>query len=201
MGLVTKHGKPPISFQTFVLRPRLKEFLKRFIAQSIVYKWFVAQHHNINNYLDKIQWEARIVVDLARILGKESCTKNTHFLNSNPKKPIFHNNLSFLFSKYSYAHVGNTLLVDDTPYTSLFNGSFNVICVETFEKSRRDDNYLLGTVFTYMEIFIFWNLVFPLLFKTTLLVEILNILSGMILYTKHYLKVVLVVVIHHIVQM
>jgi hypothetical protein len=44
-----------------------------------------------------------------------------------------------------------TLFVDDTPYKSLFNGSFNAIYVETFEKSGRNDNYLLGIVFPYME--------------------------------------------------
>jgi hypothetical protein len=77
-----------------------------FIAQFIVYKWFAAQHHNINNYLDKIKRETRIVVDLARIFGKESCTNFFHVLNFNFEKPIFHKNLSFLFSKYPYVHVG-----------------------------------------------------------------------------------------------
>lgn len=151
MGLEPRHGKPSIPFQTFVLRLGLKQFGEIFIAQFIVYKWFAAQHHNINNYLDKIQHETRIVVDLARILGKESCTNFFHFLNFNLEKRIFHKNLSFLFSKHSYVHVGNTLLVDDTPYKSLFNGPFNAIYVKSFEKFGRDDNYLLGTILPYME--------------------------------------------------
>jgi hypothetical protein len=32
MGPITRHGKPSIPFQTFVLKLGLKEFLERFIA-------------------------------------------------------------------------------------------------------------------------------------------------------------------------
>jgi hypothetical protein len=139
---------------------------------------------NMNNYLDKIQWETRIVVDFARLLGKESYTKKFHFLNYNLEKPIFHKNLSFLFSKYSYAHAWNTFLVDDTPYKSLFNGRFNAIYVKTFEKSRRYDNYLLGTVFPYMETFHFLELIVPTFVQDKPFGRNIDILGGTILHKK-----------------
>jgi hypothetical protein len=56
------------------------------------------------------------------------------------------------------------LLVDDTPYKSLFNGPFNAIYVKTFEKFGRDDNYLLGTILLYMEILHFLELSVPTFF-------------------------------------
>ncbi len=39
---------------TIILHLGLKEFLKKCLAQFQVYIWFVAQHHNIYNYLDQI---------------------------------------------------------------------------------------------------------------------------------------------------
>ncbi len=48
--------------------------------------------------------------------------------------------------------VGNTLLVYDTPYKSIFNGPYNVIFVETFDSSIGDNNYyLLGAILRYLE--------------------------------------------------
>jgi hypothetical protein len=46
----------------------------------------------------------------------------------------------------------NTLLIDDTPYKSLFNPPFNAIFLEVFyEPQANDDFYLLGIVLPYME--------------------------------------------------
>jgi hypothetical protein len=39
---------------TIILRPRLKEFLEKCLAQFQVYIWFIAQKHSIYNYLDYI---------------------------------------------------------------------------------------------------------------------------------------------------
>jgi hypothetical protein len=91
-----------------------------------------------------------------------------------------------------------TLFVDDTPYKSLFNGSFNAIYVETFEKSGRNDNYLLGIVLPYMETLHFLEFNVPTFVQDN---PFGRNIKHMIHYTKHYLKVVLVVVIRHIVQM
>ncbi len=39
------------------------------------------------------------------------------------------------------------LLVNDTPYKSLFNEPFNAIFLESFNSFHKEDNYLLGIVF------------------------------------------------------
>jgi hypothetical protein len=46
------HHKTPSC--TFILRPRLNEFLQRCITQFTMYIWSTTQCHNIINYLDKI---------------------------------------------------------------------------------------------------------------------------------------------------
>jgi hypothetical protein len=102
--------------------------------------------------VDKIKHETDIVIDPSNILGHESWTKNPNFLSSNHEKPIFHKNLGVFFSKYLDAHLGNTLLVDNILYKSLFNGPYNVIFLETFNNSIGDNNnYLLGDVLPYLE--------------------------------------------------
>jgi hypothetical protein len=45
------------------------------------------------------------------------------------------------------------LLVNDTPYKSLFNEPFNAIFLEYFDSFHKEDNYLLGIVFPYLETF------------------------------------------------
>jgi hypothetical protein len=48
----------------------------------------------------------------------------------------------------------DTLLVHGTLYKNLFNGSYNVIFVETFDSSIGDNNnYLLAVVLFYLEAF------------------------------------------------
>ncbi len=82
---VTKHfdkvgyqRAPPC---TIVFRPRLKEFLKRCASQFHVYIWFTIQHHNIYNYLDQIQHETQIFINLSRVFDKKFYMQNPHFLN------------------------------------------------------------------------------------------------------------------------
>jgi hypothetical protein len=87
--------------------------------------------------VDKIKHETIIIIDPSKILGQKSCTKNVHFLSSNFEKCVFHKNLG----------VENTLLIDNTPYKSLFNEPYNVIFVETYDSSIGDNNnYLLGII-------------------------------------------------------
>jgi hypothetical protein len=44
------------------------------------------------------------------------------------------------------------MLVDDTPYKSLFNEPFNAIFVETFQGFDIDSNYMLADLFPYLEV-------------------------------------------------
>ncbi len=44
------------------------------------------------------------------------------------------------------------MLVDDTPYKSLFNEPFNAIFVETFQGFHIDSNYMLADLFPYLEV-------------------------------------------------
>jgi hypothetical protein len=45
----------------------------------------------------------------------------------------------------------NTLLVDDTPYKSLFNPPFNVIFPKMLYKTLTNGDYLLRIVLPYLE--------------------------------------------------
>jgi hypothetical protein len=51
--------------------------------------------------------------------------------------------------------------MENTPYKSLLNGPFNVILVETSERSQRDDKYLVRTILPYLEVFQFSKLNIP----------------------------------------
>ncbi len=64
-----------------------------------------------------------------------------HFLFYNLNKLIFHKNLNCLFSKHFDTHVGNTLLLDDTFYKSMFNGPFSASFVESFDNYNKGGNY------------------------------------------------------------
>jgi hypothetical protein len=81
--------------------------------------------------------------------------QNLHFLQDNLDKPIFHKNIDVFFLTYPYTHVVNTLLVDDIPYKSMFDGSYNVIFMETFDSFHGEDKYLMGIVFPYLKSFHF----------------------------------------------
>jgi hypothetical protein len=111
--------------------------------------------------LDKIQQEIGIIIDPSRILGQKSCTKHSHFLTSNPNKPIFHKNLNIFVFKYHDAYIDNTLLIVNTLYKILLNTPFNAIFMETFERSQRDDNYLVQTFLPYLEALQFSKLGVP----------------------------------------
>lgn len=95
--------------------------------------------------------KTHISLDPLRFFGQESCQKNYHFLPTNLEKPIFHKNLYVFFLRFLDVHARNTLLIDDTPYKSLFNYSRNVIFFESFEGSHcNHGNFLLSIVLPYL---------------------------------------------------
>ncbi len=81
----------------------------------------------------------------SKIVDQTLCFKNEHFLPEKPK-----NQMTF-FGVFPSTKYENTLLVNDMPYKSLFNLPFNAIFLETFYKSQVDGDYLLKTVFLYLE--------------------------------------------------
>lgn len=51
---------------------------------------------------------------------------------------------------------GNTLLIDDMTHNNMFNPPFSAIFYQTFYLSKANDNYLLGTIFLYLESLHLW---------------------------------------------
>ncbi len=45
------------------------------------------------------------------------------------------------------------LLINNMPYKSMFNDSYNAIFLESFDNTCGEDQYLLGFVFPYLENF------------------------------------------------
>jgi hypothetical protein len=78
--------------------------------------------------------------------------QNPHFLLDKPNKPISHKNFDICFSTYPYIHANNTF-VDDTPYKNIFNGPYSAIFLESFDDLCGEDQYLLGSIFPYLENF------------------------------------------------
>jgi hypothetical protein len=126
-------------------RSGLKDFLTSCLFQFKVYIRSVARHY-INKHLDEIKEKNKNSLDPSKVLGQESCQKNDHFLPNHLEKPIFHKKLDVFFSKFPNTHVGNTLLVDDTPYKFIFNDLCSAIFLELFEGVHSDGDYLFSTV-------------------------------------------------------
>jgi hypothetical protein len=57
--------------------------------------------------------------------------QNPHFLLDKHDKLVFHNNLDVFFSTYPYSHIGNMLLIDNTPKACL------TVCVATLALGLR----------------------------------------------------------------
>jgi len=131
--------------------------LERCVVQFHVYIWFVAQHHNIYSCLDQVWHETKIFIDPSKVLNQEFCMQNPYLLLDKPNKSIFHKNFDLFFSMYPYIHTNNTLLIDDMPYKSMFNGPYNTIFWESFDNLRGEDHYVLGTIFPYLESFCFFR--------------------------------------------
>ncbi len=81
----------------------------------------------------------------------KSCAKKNHFLVVNPKNLVFHKNLDVFFLRFPNTHVGNILLIYDTPYKFIFNDLCSVIFLESFEDlCNNGEIYLLFIVFHYL---------------------------------------------------
>jgi hypothetical protein len=76
---------------------------------------------------------------------------NLYSLLDNPNKPIFHKNLNVFFSTFPYTHAGNTLLINDAPYKSMFNNLYSATFLESFDGLHGEDQCLLGFVLPYLE--------------------------------------------------
>jgi hypothetical protein len=72
-------------------------------------------------------------------------------LPEKPNKLVFHKNLEDLFHLFPSTTFENTLLVDDMPHKSTFNLRLCAIFFDTFYMFNFDSNYLLGTIFPYLE--------------------------------------------------
>ncbi len=83
-------------------------------------------------------------------LDKSHVRKMIIFFADNLKKLVFQQNLDVFFSRFSNTHVGNTLLVDDTPYKFIFNDLCSAIFLEPWEGLCSDGDYLLSIVLLYL---------------------------------------------------
>ncbi len=79
--------------------------------------------------------------------------QNPHFLSNKPDKLIFHKNLYIFFFTFPYTHTCNTLFIDDMPYKNMFNDPYSASFLESFDNIRGEDQYLLGSIFLYLENF------------------------------------------------
>jgi hypothetical protein len=114
-----------------------------------------------------------IEINLQRIMGQNLCKINKHFLQFPIKgghyrvdrfshnKLIYHKNLFDFFTRYFNIHLGITLLVDTMPYNTYLSPPFNVIFVESCEYTPKGDNYLMKTLFPYLEFFHYFGLNVP----------------------------------------
>ncbi len=62
---------------------------------------------------------------------------------------------------YPSTHLGNTLLVDDTPYRTCQNLPFNVIFIKYHEDVPKEDNYFLKAFLPYLKFFHYSGLSVP----------------------------------------
>jgi hypothetical protein len=76
-------------------------------------------------------------------------------------KLIYHKYLSDFFPRYPNTHLGNTLLVDDKPYKTWLNSSFNAIFVESYEYMPKEHNYLIKTFLPYLDFVHYYGLSVP----------------------------------------
>ncbi len=85
-------------------------------------------------------------------MTQEFCKRNAHILVGASKKPIFHNNLVDSFSKYLGIHLGNILILNDTPQPILHKPPFNAtIFLKTIDNFVDENNYLLKIIFPSLE--------------------------------------------------
>lgn len=119
-----------------------------------MYIWTLAWLYKMNTYLKKIVKKTNIEIDPQRTIGQNMYKINKHYMQFHYKrdnkcfelptlnKIIYHKNLSNFFPWYPNSHLGNALLVSDTPYKTCQNPPYNVIFVESYEDVKEEDNYL-----------------------------------------------------------
>lgn len=90
---------------------------------------------NFTTQLETIKEKTGVHLDSSRIVDQALCFKNEHFLPKKRKKPILYKNVNTFFNVFPITKYENTLLVDDTPYKSLFHLLFNVFFLEMFSRS------------------------------------------------------------------
>jgi hypothetical protein len=126
--------------------------------------------------------------------------QNSHLLLNKLDKAIFHENLEVFFSMYPYIHTNNTMLIDDTPYKSMLNGSHNSIFLEFFNDLNEEDNYLLGDCSLIFRILSFFQICCLHICANTINLVALDVLIEMILDNlKFYLWNAIVTVSPHFV--
>jgi len=76
-------------------------------------------------------------------------------------KLIYHKNLSNFFPRYLNIHIGNTLLVDDTPYKTCLNPPYNAIFVEYYEYAPKKIKNLMKTFLPYLKFFHYFGFCVP----------------------------------------
>ncbi len=79
------------------------------------------------------------------------------------------------------------MLVDDTPYRTYLNPSFNAIFIESFEYMPKEENYLMNTFLSYLEFLHNSGLSVPPLWSSILLAP-LEVLRKVILDFGHCSK-------------
>ncbi len=114
-----------------------------------------------------------IEIDSQRIMCWYLCKINKHFVQFPIKvghyhvdclihnKLIYHKNLSNFFLRYFNIHLGNTLLVDNTPYRTYLSLPFNAMFVESYGYAPKEDNYLMTTLLPYLEFLHYFGLSVP----------------------------------------
>jgi hypothetical protein len=107
---------------------------------------------------------------------------------------------TLMYSFWNFpTHVGNTLLVDDTPYKSIFNDMWSAMFLELFQGPGSTGITSSPSILPYLVSFHFLGLMFRLTWNIILL-RLLKTLVKAILITRCYLKNVMIVVMQCIIQ-
>jgi len=150
-GILVVIGEGPTKSQPMILRLGLKKFLFSCVIKFIAYIWFSEMRRNFSKHSVLIKKRTNVYLKSARIVDQAICFKNEHFSPKKLEKHVLHKNLNTVFGVFFGTNYANTLLVNDTPYKSLFNPPLNAIFLETFYWSQADGDYLFGIVFPYLE--------------------------------------------------
>jgi len=97
-------------------------------------------------------WVEKNILQLEVMFSTSKCSWNVvETIVENLEFSSSDKNLNIFFSRFLYIHAGNMLFVNDTPYKSMFNNSYNVTSLELFNCLHGDNQYLLGSILPYLE--------------------------------------------------